>query len=148
MVLTAALAGGLASGCSTLALHPIDCLKTRIQSIAGATMSDVPKWVAHLGPTGLYKGLVPAVAGSALSHGVRTGAYEATLRLLMGLTAGNWELQIQVRLHGGCVCSIEGTVCKSRNECCWVLVVYIVQESAVQLSSRMAASLHLGYFQG
>lgn len=40
-LLKAALAGGIASGTSTMLLHPLDSLKTRIQSTPGASIASV-----------------------------------------------------------------------------------------------------------
>lgn len=59
----AALAGGLASSVSVLALHPIDTLKTRVQSTPGATIRGVAASAPKIGARGLYRGIIPAVGG-------------------------------------------------------------------------------------
>lgn len=79
LLLKAALAGGLSSGCSTLLMHPLDTLKTRIQSIPGASIGSVFKDIPEIGKRALYRGIIPAGTGAFSSHGVRTCAYEAGL---------------------------------------------------------------------
>lgn len=94
MLLTAALAGGLASGLSTFLLHPLDTIKTRVQSTVGASIMQVVRSVPEIGAVGLYRGVLPATTGSGLSHGLRTCAYEGTLKVLTTLTGGAAELQV------------------------------------------------------
>jgi Mitochondrial carrier protein len=77
LLLKAALAGGLSSGCSTLLMHPLDTLKTRVQSIPGASIRSVVKDIPTLGKKALYRGIIPAGTGAFSSHGIRTCAYEA-----------------------------------------------------------------------
>lgn len=60
----AALAGGLASSASVLALHPIDTLKTRVQSTPGATIRGIAASAPKIGVRGLYRGIIPAVGGA------------------------------------------------------------------------------------
>ncbi len=60
----AALAGGLASSVSVLTLHPIDTLKTRVQSTAGATFGGMARSAPSIGLRGLYRGIIPAVGGA------------------------------------------------------------------------------------
>jgi len=91
----AALAGGLASSVSVLTLHPIDTLKTRVQSTAGATFGSIARSAPAIGVRGLYRGIIPAVGGSFVSHGVRTLSYEATATGLARLLKGAAELQVQ-----------------------------------------------------
>lgn len=62
----AALAGGLASSVSVLTLHPIDTLKTRVQSTAGATFGSIARSAPAIGVRGLYRGIIPAVGGAKL----------------------------------------------------------------------------------
>ncbi|GMH35620.1 hypothetical protein BSKO_03488 [Bryopsis sp. KO-2023] len=95
MLLTAALAGGLASGLSTFLMHPVDTLKTRVQSTVGVTIVGIVKSVPKIGAVSLYRGVVPATAGSGLSHGLRTCAYEGSLKILTAFTGGAAELQMQ-----------------------------------------------------
>jgi Mitochondrial carrier protein len=59
----AALAGGLASSVSVLALHPLDTLKTRVQSTPGATIRGIARTAPAIGARGLYRGIIPAVGG-------------------------------------------------------------------------------------
>lgn len=95
MLLTAALAGGLASGLSTFCMHPIDTLKTRLQSSVGISLSQMVKSVPQIGTVGLYRGVLPATAGSSIGHGLRTCAYEGSLKILTALTGGAAELQVR-----------------------------------------------------
>ena len=77
LVVRSAIAGGLASGTSTLALHPLDTLKTRLQaSVGGKPLLSIVKNAIRGGKTVLFRGSVPAVVGAACSHGTRTGIYE------------------------------------------------------------------------
>ena len=55
MLLTAALAGGIASCVSTVALFPLDTLKTRLQSTAGASIQSIAKSAPEIGVKGLYR---------------------------------------------------------------------------------------------
>ena len=59
----AALAGGLASSASVLLLHPLDTLKTRVQSTPGATIRGIARTAPTIGARGLYRGIIPAVGG-------------------------------------------------------------------------------------
>ncbi|CAG9466256.1 unnamed protein product [Pedinophyceae sp. YPF-701] len=95
LLLRAALAGGIASGSSTLLMHPLDTLKTRLQATAGATIGEVVRSAPKIGPQGLYRGIIPAVTGTALGHGMRTFSYEAALGVLLKWTHGAAELQMQ-----------------------------------------------------
>lgn len=95
MLLTAALAGGIASCVSTLALFPLDTMKTRMQSTAGATFASIAKSAPDIGVKGLYRGIIPAATGNFVSHGVRTFSYEASFSALTTLTGGAAELQMQ-----------------------------------------------------
>jgi hypothetical protein len=85
VLLKAALAGGFSSGASTLLLHPLDTLKTRVQSIPGASIASVVKDVPTLGRRAMYRGIVPSTSGAFSSHGIRTCAYEAGLMALASL---------------------------------------------------------------
>lgn len=116
-LLRAALAGGIASGATTLALFPLDTLKTRLQASSGrsvaaaaatatatatamataaaasSTSATTPTTLASVVREGLldkralYRGVVPASLGSFFSHGLRTFSYEAAL---MALTAAGF----------------------------------------------------------
>jgi hypothetical protein len=109
-LLRAALAGGIASGATTLALFPLDTLKTRLQASSGralaanattattataatATATTTLASVVREGlldKRALYRGVVPASLGSFFSHGLRTFSYEAALMVLTaaGFAAG------------------------------------------------------------
>ena len=86
LVLKSALAGALTSGCTTAMMHPLDTIKTRVQA-ASVPAIEVLRSIPALGARALYRGIIPASAGAAAMHGVRTGAYEATLLLLAPLVA-------------------------------------------------------------
>lgn len=91
----AALAGGLASSVSVLTLHPVDTLKTRLQTTAGATLGSIVRSAPAVGVRGLYRGIIPAVGGSFVSHGVRTLSYELAASGLGHVLGASAELQIQ-----------------------------------------------------
>ena len=55
MLVRAALAGGIASGSTTLLMYPLDTLKTRVQSTVGASIADVVRTVPQIGLRGLYR---------------------------------------------------------------------------------------------
>eukprot|EP01023_Acetabularia_acetabulum_P007399 TRINITY_DN1319_c0_g1_i1.p1 TRINITY_DN1319_c0_g1~~TRINITY_DN1319_c0_g1_i1.p1 ORF type:complete len:468 (-),score=93.66 TRINITY_DN1319_c0_g1_i1:178-1581(-) len=95
MMVMAALAGGLASSSSTFFMHPVDTLKTRIQSIVGATAKSVAGSIPKLGAKGLYRGVIPATVGAGASHGLRTCAYEGSQVVFKMLLGPGAELQIQ-----------------------------------------------------
>lgn len=77
LVIRSAVAGGLASGTSTLALHPLDTLKTRLQATVGnKSIISIVKTAVKGGRKVLFRGSVPAVIGAACSHGTRTAIYE------------------------------------------------------------------------
>jgi Ca2+-binding EF-hand superfamily protein len=74
----AAFAGGLASASTTSMMHPLDTLKTRLQAAVGKgpTLLELIKSVPKLGPRKIYQGIIPAVSGNFLGHGLRTATYE------------------------------------------------------------------------
>ena len=89
-LLKAALAGALASGSSTAVMHPLDTLKTRVQASVGRApgLRGLARMIPELGARRLYLGIIPAVAGTATSHGIRTASYEwarVMLSPLLGL---------------------------------------------------------------
>lgn len=94
MLLAAALAGGMSSGLSTFCMHPVDTLKTRLQSSMGVSLAQTVKSVPQIGAAGLFKGVLPATAGSSVGNGLRTCAYEGSLKILTALTGGAAELQV------------------------------------------------------
>ena len=51
----AALAGGIASGSTTLMMYPLDTLKTRVQSAAGASVASIVRSAPSIGLRGLYR---------------------------------------------------------------------------------------------
>jgi hypothetical protein len=96
----AALAGGLSSGVSTLLLHPLDTIKTRVQSIPGATISSALRDARTLGRRAMYRGLIPATTGAFSCHGIRTCAYEAGLMTLASLGMPYFQAQPVASLAG------------------------------------------------
>ncbi|BDA50895.1 probable S-adenosylmethionine mitochondrial carrier protein at C-terminar half [Coccomyxa sp. Obi] len=95
LLVRAALAGGIASGTTTLMMYPLDTLKTRVQSTAGATIGSIVRSVPDIGLRGLYRGILPAVSGQFVSHGLRTFAYEGSLNVMKAVSGGAAELQMQ-----------------------------------------------------
>ena len=55
LLIQAALAGGLASGSTTLMMYPLDTLKTRVQSAAGASVAGIVRSAPSIGLRGLYR---------------------------------------------------------------------------------------------
>ena len=55
LLVQAALAGGIASGSTTLMMYPLDTLKTRVQSAAGASVAGIVRSVPSIGLRGLYR---------------------------------------------------------------------------------------------
>lgn len=55
LLVRAALAGGIASGTTTLMMYPLDTLKTRVQSTAGASIGCIVRSVPEIGLRGLYR---------------------------------------------------------------------------------------------
>ena len=90
----AALAGGLANVVSTLAVFPLDTLKTRLQAAGAAGPAAVLASARRDPLSRLYRGVVPSASGVFVSHAVRTGAYEAALAL-GGAAAGASPLRAQ-----------------------------------------------------
>mmetsp|Transcript_5548 Transcript_5548/g.15485 ORF Transcript_5548/g.15485 Transcript_5548/m.15485 type:complete len:641 (+) Transcript_5548:154-2076(+) len=111
VVITAALAGAVASGSSTFVLHPLDTLKTRLQaSVGGNGIMDIVKRIPEIGAVQLYRGIVPATVGAASAHGIRTGAQELTLKLLQATTGG--ALELQATGLASAVGTLLGTACR------------------------------------
>ncbi len=88
-LLKAALAGALASGSTTAMMHPLDTLKTRVQASVGRApgLKGLGRMIPELGARRLYLGIIPAVAGAASSHGIRTASYEWARVMLAPLAA-------------------------------------------------------------
>uniref|UniRef100_A0A7C9A181 EF-hand domain-containing protein n=1 Tax=Opuntia streptacantha TaxID=393608 RepID=A0A7C9A181_OPUST len=93
-VLRSALAGGLASGLSTSLLHPVDTIKTRVQTSA-LSFPEVIARVPQIGVQGLYRGSIPAILGQFTSHGLRTGIFEASKLVLINVAPNLPEIQVQ-----------------------------------------------------
>ncbi|XP_074286756.1 calcium-dependent mitochondrial ATP-magnesium/phosphate carrier protein 2-like [Silene latifolia] len=93
-VLRSALAGGLASGLSTSLLHPVDTIKTRVQT-SSLSFPEVISRVPQIGVRGLYRGSIPAILGQFTSHGLRTGIFEATKLVLVNVAPTLPEIQVQ-----------------------------------------------------
>ena len=102
LAIQAALAGALASGTSTAAMHPLDTLKTRVQTTVGKGpgMKAFLKTIPEIGAKGLYRGIIPAVVGAASGHGFRTATYEVACKLLVPLTALPLITEIQIQGFG------------------------------------------------
>lgn len=93
-VLKSALAGGLASGLSTSLLHPVDTIKTRVQT-STLSFPEVISRIPEIGVRGLYRGSIPAILGQFTSHGLRTGIFEATKLVLINVAPMLPEIQVQ-----------------------------------------------------
>ena len=111
LAIQAALAGALASGVSTAAMHPLDTLKTRVQSTVGKGlgMKAFLKTIPEIGAKGLYRGIIPAVVGAASGHGFRTATYEVVCKLLVPLTALPLITEIQIQGFGSGFGTLVGT---------------------------------------
>ncbi|CAI7828328.1 unnamed protein product [Closterium sp. NIES-53] len=68
--------------------------QTRVQA-SSASLSEVVRSVPSIGIQGLYRGAPPAILGQFASHGLRTGAYEASKMLLTSMLPNLTEYQIQ-----------------------------------------------------
>lgn len=93
-VLKSALAGGLASALSTSLLHPIDSMKTRVQS-STLSFPELISKLPQIGLRGLYRGSIPAILGQFSSHGLRTGIFEASKLVLTNVAPALPEIQVQ-----------------------------------------------------
>uniref|UniRef100_A0A7S0RE80 EF-hand domain-containing protein n=1 Tax=Pyramimonas obovata TaxID=1411642 RepID=A0A7S0RE80_9CHLO len=122
----AALAGGLASGSTTFTMHPLDTIKTKVQASVGKiNVKELVNTWNTLGPTGLYRGFIPATMGAALAHGIRTGTYELVQKVLAPVHEGGGpitELQVQGFASGvgtlfGTAVRIPHEVLKQRLQC-------------------------------
>ncbi len=71
-VLSELIAGGLAGTAVDVAMFPIDTIKTRLQSAGG--------FVNAGGFTGVYRGLLPAIIGSAPGSALFFSTYSASKR--------------------------------------------------------------------
>lgn len=111
LAIQAALAGALASGTSTAAMHPMDTLKTRIQATVGAGpgIKAFIKSVPSIGAKNLYRGIIPAVVGAASGHGFRTATYEVACKLLAPLTVMPLITEIQIQGFGSGLGTLVGT---------------------------------------
>lgn len=93
-VLRSALAGGLASGLSTSLLHPVDTIKTRVQT-STLSFPEVISRIPQIGVQGLYRGSIPAILGQFTSHGLRTGIFEASKLVLINVAPALPDIQVQ-----------------------------------------------------
>lgn len=76
-----AVAGGIAGGFTNVVLHPIDTVKTKLQTRGAAAMYSGPldvicKVLASQGICGLYSGVQAAFVGSVMSSAIYFGTYE------------------------------------------------------------------------
>ncbi|KAL8159838.1 hypothetical protein V2J09_001375 [Rumex salicifolius] len=93
-VLRAALAGGLSCALSTSLLHPVDSIKTRVQS-SSLSFPEIISQLPNIGVRALYRGSIPAILGQFTSHGLRTGIFEATKLVLINVAPTLPEFQVQ-----------------------------------------------------
>jgi Ca2+-binding EF-hand superfamily protein len=108
MLIISTLASSVISGVSTLALHPLDTLKTRLQASSGGSILSVFRSVGEIGRRGLYRGVIPATAGAASSQGFRVGVFEAMKLGTKVLVPSIPDLQVQTIASG--MGSLIGTV--------------------------------------
>ncbi|XP_024361501.1 protein MITOFERRINLIKE 1, chloroplastic [Physcomitrium patens] len=76
-----ALAGGIAGGFTNATLHPIDTVKTKLQTRGASKLYSGPldvvsKVIAKQGIAGLYSGVQAAFVGSIISSSIYFGTYE------------------------------------------------------------------------
>ncbi|KAL3699760.1 hypothetical protein R1sor_017782 [Riccia sorocarpa] len=76
-----AVAGGIAGGFTNVMLHPIDTVKTKLQTRGASQMYEGPldavsKILASQGIAGFYSGVQAAFIGSVMSSSVYFGTYE------------------------------------------------------------------------
>ncbi|KAL2652140.1 hypothetical protein R1flu_020268 [Riccia fluitans] len=76
-----AVAGGIAGGFTNVTLHPIDTVKTKLQTRGASQMYNGPldvisKILASQGIAGFYSGVQAAFIGSVMSSSVYFGTYE------------------------------------------------------------------------
>ncbi len=100
MLVLSTLASAVISGTSTLALHPLDTVKTMLQASSGQSMVSVFKEAAKMGRTGLYRGIIPATVGAASSQGFRVGVFEAAKLGTKVLLPSIPDLQVQTIASG------------------------------------------------
>lgn len=100
MLILSTLASSVISGTSTLALHPLDTVKTMLQASSSGTILSVFKDAAKLGRKGLYRGIIPATAGAASSQGFRVGVFEAVKLGTKMLLPSIPDLQVQTIASG------------------------------------------------
>ncbi|QDZ23492.1 mitochondrial substrate carrier protein [Chloropicon primus] len=100
MLVLSTLASAMISGTSTLALHPLDTVKTMLQASSKGTIMTVFKDAAKLGRKGLYRGIIPATAGAASSQGFRVGVFEAAKLGTKMLLPSIPDLQVQTIASG------------------------------------------------
>ena len=80
-----AAAGGAAACAATVALHPVDTVKTLLQQAAtnGAVgVAGMRAAVGQVGARGLYRGVLPAALSMMPACAVRMGAYESSKKWL------------------------------------------------------------------
>ena len=80
VLIRTALAGGLASGACTAALHPIDTRKTLLQAMDKAP--GLLQFVRDRGMRGVYQGVTPSFIGAFSGHGIRAASTEGGLMAL------------------------------------------------------------------
>ncbi|GAA0154004.1 mitochondrial carrier protein [Lithospermum erythrorhizon] len=83
---------GHACALSIALLHPVDTIKTQVQA-STLTFPEIISKIPQLGAQGLYRGSIPAILGQFLSHGLRTGIFEASKLVLINIAPTLQELQ-------------------------------------------------------
>jgi len=71
-----AIAGGAAAAAATIALHPVDTVKTLLQQNSGSAAAARTR-IGTLGARGLYRGVLPAAFSMMPACAVRMGSYES-----------------------------------------------------------------------
>jgi solute carrier family 25 S-adenosylmethionine transporter 26 len=90
----ALIAGGIAGTSVDVSLHPLDTLRTRLQSPQGF-------WEAG-GFRGMYKGILSAALGSAPGAAAFFSTYETTKQVMKSVTAGKEEHWTQHAFASSC----------------------------------------------
>mmetsp|Transcript_70260 Transcript_70260/g.183181 ORF Transcript_70260/g.183181 Transcript_70260/m.183181 type:complete len:283 (-) Transcript_70260:407-1255(-) len=90
----ALIAGGIAGTSVDVSLHPLDTLRTRLQSTQGF-------WGAG-GFRGMYKGILSAALGSAPGAAAFFSTYETTKQVMKGLNKGKEEHWTQHAFASSC----------------------------------------------
>ena len=81
-----AICGFIAGAMSTLAMHPLDLLKTKLQVTESRRSASLSAVLGKIGGIrGIYRGVSPNFWGNALSWGLYFGWYDLSKRVVSGL---------------------------------------------------------------